>query len=106
MAALCRAYWRGNVRELKNCIERAIFISDDELISEDTLIIHGNFTYTRREGEGIWDLKAALDMFKSTFIRQALEEHCWNQTLTAKALGIQRTYLSKLIKELAIPKNA
>jgi Nif-specific regulatory protein len=31
-----------------------------------------------------------------------LEENHWNQTEAAKVLGIQRTYLSRLIKELEI----
>jgi Nif-specific regulatory protein len=31
-----------------------------------------------------------------------LEENGWNQTETAKTLSIQRTYLSRLIKELEI----
>ena len=41
-------------------------------------------------------------IFKKHFIRRALDEHEWNQTETAKVLDIQRTYLSRLIKELSI----
>jgi Nif-specific regulatory protein len=48
------------------------------------------------------DLKSALNIFKKHFIMKALEENGWNQTGTAKALKIQRTYLSRLIKELEI----
>ena len=33
---------------------------------------------------------------------KALEDNRWNQTETAKVLDIQRTYLSRLIKELDI----
>jgi Nif-specific regulatory protein len=33
---------------------------------------------------------------------KALEDNHWNQTETAKVLDIQRTYLSRLIKELDI----
>jgi Nif-specific regulatory protein len=33
-----------------------------------------------------------------------LDERGWNQTEAAKALGIQRTYLSRLIKELGIER--
>jgi DNA-binding NtrC family response regulator len=41
-------------------------------------------------------------VFKRYYIRQTLEMNRWNQTKTAKLLGIQRTYLSRLVKELEI----
>ena len=47
-------------------------------------------------------LKEAVRAYKRRFIRGALESHGWNQTTTARSLGIQRTYLSRLIKELEI----
>ena len=48
------------------------------------------------------NLKDALNTFKKYFIRKALEQNSWNQTETSVKLGIQRTYLSRLIKELDI----
>jgi len=48
------------------------------------------------------DLKKAINIFKIGFIRKVLEENNWNQTEAARALAIQRTYLSRLIKELQI----
>jgi transcriptional regulator with PAS, ATPase and Fis domain len=47
-------------------------------------------------------LKEAVNIFKKHYIRQTLDMNRWNQTKTAKLLGIQRTYLSRLIKELNI----
>jgi Nif-specific regulatory protein len=48
------------------------------------------------------DLKTALDSFKARFIKQVLDENGGNQTAAARVLNIQRTYLSKLIKDLEI----
>jgi Nif-specific regulatory protein len=48
------------------------------------------------------NLRDAVNVFKTHFIRKSLELHGWNQTETAKSLDIQRTYLSRLIKELSI----
>jgi Nif-specific regulatory protein len=48
------------------------------------------------------NLKTAVNVFKANFIRKVLEENAWNQTEAARVLAIQRTYLSKLIKELKI----
>jgi Nif-specific regulatory protein len=47
-------------------------------------------------------LKDAITIFKKNYIRAALERNRWNQTETARHLKIQRTYLSRLIKELNI----
>jgi len=47
-------------------------------------------------------LKEAVNVFKKHYIRQTLDANRWNQTKSARLLGIQRTYLSRLIKELGI----
>jgi Nif-specific regulatory protein len=62
------------------------------------------FKYPSQENEQTGDrsLKAAINTFKAHFIEKVLEENNWNQTETARVLDIQRTYLSRLIKELAI----
>jgi len=52
--------------------------------------------------DGVRDLRTAENIFRARFIKNVLEEHNWNQTEAAKALSIQRTYLSRLIKELEI----
>ena len=92
--------WPGNVRELENAIERAVVIARDKQITARDLLI-GSSDKTDDEYKGK-DLKEALSIFKKHFIGTALEEHAWNQTETAKVLDIQRTYLSRLIKDLAI----
>jgi len=91
--------WPGNVRELQNCIERACVIGKNKLIGIEDLFLK---TGTQDKDDGMRDLKAALNAFKVNFIRKVLEENNWNQTETAKALAIQRTYLSRLIKDLQI----
>jgi Nif-specific regulatory protein len=93
--------WPGNIRELQNCIERACVIGRNKWIEPEDLFLKSN----SREGEEEIterNLKTAINVFKSNFIRKVLDENNWNQTETAKALVIQRTYLSRLIKELKI----
>jgi len=93
--------WPGNVRELENAVERAVVISKGPRICAQDLLIGQASTGASEEYKGK-SLKEALVLFKRHFIRKALEDNKWNQTETAKVLDIQRTYLSKLIKELAI----
>jgi Nif-specific regulatory protein len=92
--------WPGNVRELENAVERAVVIAKEKIIDARDLLI-GDVANVRDEYKGK-NLKDALTIFKKHFIASALEEHAWNQTETSKVLDIQRTYLSRLIKELAI----
>ncbi|MCL2206026.1 MAG: Fis family transcriptional regulator, partial [Treponema sp.] len=52
--------------------------------------------------DGDRNLKRAENLFRARYIKKVLAENSWNQTETAKALAIQRTYLSRLVKELEI----
>ncbi|WP_010258462.1 sigma 54-interacting transcriptional regulator [Treponema primitia] len=92
--------WPGNIRELENCIERACVIGKNSWIRKEDLFLKlGNEADTT---EGDRNLKTAINVFKTHFIQKVLEENNWNQTEAAKSLDIQRTYLSRLIKELDI----
>jgi Nif-specific regulatory protein len=94
--------WTGNVRELKNVVERALLNSSSLLLDK-----RDDFFYTAIDGDGCdrvgecgRDLKKAVAVFKASFIRNVLQETRGNQTEAAKLLGIQRTYLSKLMKDI------
>jgi Nif-specific regulatory protein len=97
MQALLSYSWPGNVRELENVIERSVIVSTNEQIDVNDLMLitkkNYNDPYTEKP------LKDAIIQFKKYFIKSVLDRHNWNQTRTSKVLGIQRTYLSKLIKE-------
>jgi Nif-specific regulatory protein len=93
--------WPGNIRELENCIERACVIGKGGRIRSEDLLLK-NSTVQAIQETGDRSLKNAINIFKARFIRKVLEENRWNQTETAKDLDIQRTYLSRLIKELKI----
>ncbi|MDR1862415.1 MAG: sigma 54-interacting transcriptional regulator [Treponema sp.] len=97
--------WPGNIRELENCIQRACVIGKNNLIREEDLFIKTADGPASGQEDRSRNLKAAINIFKSRFIRKVLEENRWNQTETAKILDIQRTYLSRLIKELNINNN-
>lgn len=95
---LCRYSWPGNVRQLQNTVERAVVLSRGTELGVEALDLPD-------DGEGgapETDLKAALQGFKARLIEKSLRQNDGNQTRTARHLGIQRTYLSKLIRELNI----
>jgi Nif-specific regulatory protein len=100
LEAMLSYSWPGNVRELQNCIERACVIGKNRLIGRSDLFLKPENDSSDEVTER--NLKNAVNLFKSNFIRRVLEENSWNQTEAARALAIQRTYLSRLIKELNI----
>jgi Nif-specific regulatory protein len=101
METLLSYSWPGNIRELENCVERACVIGKNRQIRREDLFLNARLEISEPRG-GERNLKNAINSFKTQFIRKVLEENKWNQTETAKALDIQRTYLSRLIKELDI----
>jgi Nif-specific regulatory protein len=93
--------WPGNIRELENSVERACVIGKNKWIGSADMFLKQPAQSGESETGGR-NLKKAVNAFKSNFIRKVLEENNWNQTESAKILDIQRTYLSKLVKELDI----
>ncbi len=103
MEQLLSYSWPGNVRELENAVERAVVISRGDEISPDDLVLQrGQSDGARYEGNS---LKDAVNMFKKQYLRATLGRCEWNQTVAARQLGIQRTYLSRLVKELDISRS-
>lgn len=112
--------WPGNVSELKNVIKKACINSKNDFIDVKDLSIYSgeekksvcfqeSQNYLFEELNEVVDkknsdksLKNAVNNFKKVYVKQILEETKWNQTQAAKILGIQRTYLSRLLNELDI----
>ncbi len=92
--------WPGNVRELSNTLYRAS-VSAGIIIKDSDIIL----TSLGGEKKTIIPLKKAVTNFKKNYIIKALKYNNWNQLKTAEMLGIQRTYLSRLIRELDIFNN-
>ncbi|RKX74958.1 MAG: Fis family transcriptional regulator [Spirochaetes bacterium] len=93
--------WPGNVRELQNAVERAVITckGKKEITPSDLALPGKNRENTEYKGK---NLKDSVTLFKKRFVREVLISHGGNQTLAANALGIQRTYLSRMIKDLNI----
>jgi Nif-specific regulatory protein len=93
--------WPGNVRELRNALERAVVMGNGkQLLPEDLPIPMERTTGPTLEA-GI-TLKEAEDRFKREFITINLKHHQGNRSRAAKTMGIQRTYLSRLISKYGL----
>jgi len=98
-------FWPGNVRELQNVIERAVVLCKNVMITEKDLYLGDeSITIKSTEVKPLYPLKDAINEFKKNYITRVLENCSWKQTRASEVLGIQRTYLSRLINELNISK--
>ena len=80
---LMRHDWRGNVRELKNVLERAVILADDETLTTDTLPIELQTWAAVGDEEG-----RSLQAMEKRQIRLVLGETAGNKTEAARQLGI------------------
>ncbi len=103
---LLTAYsWPGNVRELENAIERAVVLkSGDTLNPTDFALQPMDFASepTERMERPFHE---AVEHQKREIIKRALSRAGGSQTKAADRLGLQRTYLARLIKQLDIKET-
>jgi two-component system, NtrC family, response regulator HydG len=97
---LARHDWPGNVRELSNVIERAIVLGSSEVIQPDDLP-EPLLESSAHEGDadGFHGKVAAS---KRGIIQDALQRSGGNVAQAARDLGLQVTYLHRLIKNLGV----
>lgn len=93
--------WPGNVRELENVVERAMVLSIGDQIGPEDLPLQIT-TGPRRESFRAKEFHGAVKEFKRWVIQDALKRSQGNQTKAAELLGLQRTYLAKLVRLLEI----
>lgn len=98
-------HWPGNIRELQNVLERAVVLAPGNTVTADLLPPQLSQKTKEEISPGI-PLDEALRKFKTEFISQTLSLTKNNQSKAAKLLGIQRTYLNRLIKELGIKSES
>jgi Nif-specific regulatory protein len=93
--------WPGNIRELRNAIERAVVMGDGKTIVPEDLPISASLPKFAGLKVGL-TLEEALNNFKKEFILLNLKNTAGNRSKAAKIMDIQRTYLSRLITRYEI----
>jgi two-component system nitrogen regulation response regulator NtrX len=98
--AMLESYeWPGNIRELRNVMERLVIMTPSNTITARNIIIGGP---TRSDYFSFNTLKEARDAFEKDFIVKKLEENSWNISKTSEILDIERSNLHRKIKSYEI----
>ena len=120
MEALKRLPWTGNVRELRNMIERLIILSDKTITEQDVVVFAnpGGGTNVGASqqggGNGAQGASFAYDRFtnfqeykdfaEKEFISFKLEKNNWNVSKTADEIDIQRSHLYSKIEKFGLKR--
>ncbi|MGB4351227.1 MAG: sigma-54 dependent transcriptional regulator [Tissierellaceae bacterium] len=104
MDILMNYNWRGNIRELRNVIERSVLVCDHK----EEILEKGHLPYELtgvENPEKEANENMTLSQYEKIIIRNTLRKYGGNKTQTAKALGIRRQTLYNKIKEYNLEEN-
>ena len=100
MDILIRYAWEGNVRELKNCVERSVVLSRSDYIGiEDIKFLTTDTDTSPAVGTGMDMTRTSLSDIEKGAILATLEASGGNKSETARRLGITRKTLLKKLKQ-------
>lgn len=97
-------YWKGNIRELKNVIERSVILADTNILSEDVLP-YEILSYVPA-AELTKSTSLSLSMFEKQHIQKVLITTCWNKIEAARLLNISVSTLYRKIEDYMLSANA
>jgi len=107
---LKRYTWRGNVRELRNMVERLLLLATGDTV--DVATVQTALPSQTASAQNGLDVPAAgtlaerVDTFERETILAELRRHQNHITQTARALGLERSYLYKKCQQLGIALRA
>ncbi len=117
LEAMIHYGWPGNVRQLKNVIERLIIMCDDDIFYYRHLASNlqmGTHRHYSAIPKTLAELKAAKQTIidedyspiEKAFLLKALKNAKWNVTQAARQVGMQRSNFSSLIKKHNLTANS
>ena len=94
--------WPGNVRELENVLTRALILCPKDVIEPEYLHLADSLSPSGTGAKTSLPPRQyheSMEAYSRQVIEEALRRNDWNQTRTAEELGLQRTYLTKLLRQ-------
>ncbi len=99
--------WKGNVRELKNLVERLLILSPGDAVTrEDVIAATGGARPELSSGVlAVKTLREFRDISERLFLIHKLEENSWNVTQTAQSIDTPRSNLYKKLEQYDIRRE-
>ncbi len=91
---LMKYSWPGNIRELQHTVEKAVILSDDNILKPEDFFLR-QVVFGKPD-----DTARTLDEMERQMILQAIEKHSGNLSAAADQLGITRQTIYNKIKRL------
>ena len=102
LRALQHYQWPGNVRELDNVLTRALILCSEDTLEPGHLHLADSISHSPGDAEtrsAPRHYHERIDAYSRKILEETLRKHGWNQTKAAEELGLQRTYLTKLLQK-------
>jgi DNA-binding NtrC family response regulator len=99
--------WSGNVRELRNIIERLVIMTPANTIEVDALETTGSTKGTALDDivSTSHNFQEFKDRSEALYIKRLLDLHKWNISKTAEALDIERSHLYSKMKKYGLERE-
>ncbi len=91
--------WPGNIRELQHAVERAVIMSDSNILQPNDFFLSSG---DKPEKESLTDADHNLEATEKMLIRKVIDKHGGNISKAAKELGITRASLYRRIEKYEI----
>jgi len=91
--------WPGNIRELRNCLERACLVSGHGEIQIEDLPTEIQEAKTPALPDGVLPFLEAKKNFEKEYLQSLVKQYNGNITRAAAATGLYRQYLHRLLKK-------
>ncbi|HMZ33303.1 MAG TPA: sigma-54 dependent transcriptional regulator [Chitinophagales bacterium] len=100
--------WTGNIRELRNVVERLVIMSEKVITKQDVIDYSGPNTKAENKGidfDKFANLQQLNDYVERSFIENRLDKNSWNTSKTADDIGLSKKALEEKLESLGLKKR-
>ena len=103
-------HWSGNIRELRNVIERLVILSEEKISEKEVAAYampgEGQKSMVGNDIDSFRKFQDFKDHMEKMFIDHKLMKNDWNVSKTAEEIDIQRSHLYNKIEKYGLKRNA
>jgi two-component system, NtrC family, nitrogen regulation response regulator NtrX len=107
LALLGKQSWKGNVRELRNVVERLLILAPGDVVEERDVasVVGGAGPELAQAFYGLRTLREFREQAEKLFLLHKLDENAWNVTRTAEVIDTPRSNLYKKLEQHGIRRE-